>query len=432
MDTEGIEDQPLISAVLRFNNLPGLQRDTLTVSQADTLQVPEIDTIQVSEIDTLQVSQPDTLQGIQPDTLIDVRADTLSGIHADTLQVSGNDTLQIAQPGTTVTQHADSVVSDQVAVSPDTVAEAPVSLPGPAEAVDAPVETEPPTAMFDIARYIENMQVDQPGQRGLFGNHMQVREEGLKKPVFAGGVESDALQGAGQSYILYLEEGAKDQGNNLHLHGTAWIPAIVILSFLLLTWIKLIYVQFITPVLVSAFSLKEADRFYNAKSTATQNAFLVLQAIFAINGGIFLLFVADHFGFVLPAAHPTLLFLAAALLILLVFATRSAAIRVVAFLFDKSALFDRYLHSVSLYNRIYGILLLPVILGLLYAGETVYEPLLYAGVIMAGVFYMLQLVRGLEIAAKKKFSVFYMFLYFCALEFIPVIVLFKLINVLLI
>ncbi len=426
MDTEGIEDQPLISAVLRYNNLPGLQRDTLSVpvSQIDTLQVPQADTLHVSQADTLQVSQADTLQVPQ--------ADTLQVSQIDTLQVPQADTLQIAQPGTTVTQHADSVVSYQVAVSPDTVAEELVSLPGPADAAAAPVETETPTTRFDMARYIENMQVDQLEQRGLFGNHIPAKEEGLKKPVFAEGVESDALQGAGQSYILYLEGGAKDQGNNMHLHGTSWIPAIVILSFLLLTWIKLIYVQFITPVLVSAFSLKEADRFYNAKSTATQNAFLVLQAIFAINGGIFLLFVADHFGFVLPAAHPTLLFLAAALLILLVFGTRSAVIRVVAFLFDKSALFDRYLHSVSLYNRIYGILLLPVILGLLYAGEVVYEPLLYTGVIMAGVFYMLQLVRGLEIASKKKFSVFYMFLYFCALEFIPVIVLFKLINVLLI
>ncbi|TVR71621.1 MAG: DUF4271 domain-containing protein [Marinilabiliales bacterium] len=267
---------------------------------------------------------------------------------------------------------------------------------------------------------------------GVFGvNSDEADTTFNERPVFIA-EKNDILSRSADAYINYIEKGHDERLESGMLQGTLWVPALVILSFLLLTWVKLIYVQFITPVLVSALSYKEAEKLYNARGAATQNAFMVMHSIFVINGSLFLLFIADHFNFGMPDLHPAMLFIIVSLFLILVFALRSAVLRLNGFLFDRSVLFARYLHSVSIYNKILGLLLLPVIIGLLYAGDSAYVPLIYSGIIMAGVFYVLQLWRGLEIVMKKEFSVFYLILYFCAFEFLPVFVLYKMLQVFLI
>ncbi len=441
MDTEDIAARSVISSDLRTRTMQDTRRDTLQVMQPGTLQVSRADTIEVMLPDTLSGVRPDSIYQFQTDTVQVAGTDTLQthipGREADTLAVEQDDAPGYTDTGTPVPDEprttdppaADTAASVQVDAMQDTTNGLPQSLPAPAYTATQPEVTESPAATYDIPNYAESMNGYEPGRNGLFGNQRGACEDSVTVPVFAGEVKSDLSSGAGASYMLYLEDGVSDQGNNQPLHGTSWIPALVILSFLLLTWIKLIYVQFITPVLVSAFSYREADKLYTAKSSSTQNAFMVLHAIFAINGGIFFLFIADHFNLQLPGINNTLLFLAAAVSLTLIFAVRSTAVRVIAFIFDKSAMFDRYLHNVSLYNKIYGIILLPLIVGLLYAGEAANIPLIYTGLVMAGVFYLLQLLRGLEIALKKGFSLFYMFLYFCAFEFLPLIVLYKLIRI---
>ncbi len=285
---------------------------------------------------------------------------------------------------------------------------------------------------YDLSSGGEALPLQDVQKGGVFGAVADGADQPFnERPVFIA-EESDILSRSADSYRIYMEKDHEDQIESGMLHGTFWVPALVILSFLLLTWVKLIYVQFITPVLVSAFSYKEAEKLYNARGAATQNAFMVMHAIFVINGALFLLFVVDHFGFGMPDLHPAVLFIIASLFLILIFALRTAALRFNGFLFDRSVLMVRYLHSISLYNKILGLLLLPVIIGLLYSGNAAYPVLIYAGIIMAGAFYLLQLWRGLEIIMKKEFSGFYLILYFCAFEFLPVFVLYKVLQVFLI
>lgn len=283
------------------------------------------------------------------------------------------------------------------------------------------------TFNYDASEFLENGP-DFGSFRHLFPSESEEGSELSGTYTVFNQPNPSSINKANGSYIAYIQED-NDTNMSFEIHqSTIWIPALVILSLLLLAWIKLIYVQFLTPVLVSAFNYKESIKLYHGKNAPAQNAFLILNIIFAINGGLFLLFVSGFFNLDLPDTKPVLLFLGASACLVLMYMLKSFALKVVGFLFDKQRLFSEYSYNISLYNKIYGLLLLPLVVGILYGAEVVHDKIIYAGLALGGVFYLLQLFRGLEIIVRKDFSVFYLILYLCAFEIFPIMVIYKLVQ----
>ncbi len=395
------------------DTIPRVRVDTLSVSPAaDTITVR-----QESDSDTLAAPEADTtgigpgLEGPQEGLF-----DTILVSPIDSLPLSIDDTVTVvaADPAGPVPQ------VQHIAPPPEMpVRERPATVRVPPEELK-----EPPR--YDDSFYLERDTVTPFFRENFFIMHAADNQDYLsEKPVFVE-VGPGLNNNATDAYLEYLQKDMNGNGHEkLHFTG-AWIPGLIILSFLLLIWIKLIYVQFLTPVLISTFNYKEAARLYYGKNAPAQNAFHILHAIFAINGGLFLLFVAGFFDLRLPEIQPVLIFLILSASLVLIFFLKSIALGVVGFLFNKSQLFSEFRHNMFIYNKIYGVALLPVIVGLLYASDIMYVPLIYIGLALGGVFYLFQIIRGMEIIKRKEFSVFYLILYLCAFEILPVLTIYKL------
>ena len=89
---------------------------------------------------------------------------------------------------------------------------------------------------------------------------------------------------------------------------------------------------------------------------------------------------------------------------------------------------SEFLFNVKNHNKVLAILLLPLI------GFTAWSPawdpklFLFTGLILFVLFYLLYLIRGMKILLKKQYSIFYLFLYLCTLEFLPWVLIYKLIE----
>ena len=405
------------------DTIPSVRVDTVSVSPGpDRNSIP-----QERVADTLTPPAADT-SGIviTPDSLQEGLSDTLPSGIADTVLVSPHDTLSVIIPDTVTVIAADT--TGQIREERDEAAPREVVTERPA-AIRMPAEELKIAPRYDASFYLERDTGSPFSRENPFIMHASDNQDILTtKPVFVEvgpGLENNRSD----AYREYLQKDMNGQAFEKAHYSGAWIPGLVILSFLLLTWIKLIYVQFLTPVLFASFNYKEASKLYHGTNAPAQNAFLILHAIFAINGGLFFLFIAGFFDLKLPDIQPVLIFLILSASLVLVFSLKSLALSIVGFLFDKSRLFSEYKHNIFLYNKIYGILLLPVVVGLLYAGEIMYIPLIYSGLALGVVFYLLQLVRGLEIIKRKEFSLFYLILYLCAFEILPILVLYKLFQV---
>ncbi|HAH22872.1 MAG TPA: hypothetical protein DCL77_03780 [Prolixibacteraceae bacterium] len=55
--------------------------------------------------------------------------------------------------------------------------------------------------------------------------------------------------------------------------------------------------------------------------------------------------------------------------------------------------------------------------------------MLYTGLVVISIFYLVSLARGIKIFLRKHFSISYLILYLCTLEFLPLLLVY---NILLI
>jgi hypothetical protein len=87
---------------------------------------------------------------------------------------------------------------------------------------------------------------------------------------------------------------------------------------------------------------------------------------------------------------------------------------------------DEYIFNIFLSANAIGLFLFPVIICLEYANISA-RYLMNIGLFMLLLFYTIRVLKGIAIAyVSGRFSVFHLFLYLCALEILPLIVLIKL------
>ena len=96
---------------------------------------------------------------------------------------------------------------------------------------------------------------------------------------------------------------------------------------------------------------------------------------------------------------------------------------------EANAETQEVLYNMNLFNRILGVVLIPVTLILAFSRLPNPEILVGIGGIMVLLCYILLVLRGLKILLRKDFPIFYLILYLCTLEILPLFYIYKLVLV---
>ncbi len=234
-----------------------------------------------------------------------------------------------------------------------------------------------------------------------------------------------------RSYEAYLisDDPFPDHGT-VSLGGNDLILGITLLSLVLLTLVKVFYERYLEPVFASVFSYKIAFDLFRDKNINTRNTLFFLQIIFLINSGLFLVFAFDFFRInpFPPGLGVLGTFILYSLCVGLLYFFRIFLMWFTGYLFDRKKIFSEYAHNISLFAKSYGLLLFPFIAGMMYAPENWRHLFVYVGLAAAALYYVAQVPRGIKLLQNKEFSVFYLFLYLCTVEIIPLIIAYRYFN----
>ena len=91
----------------------------------------------------------------------------------------------------------------------------------------------------------------------------------------------------------------------------------------------------------------------------------------------------------------------------------------------EKEIFREYLNGIYQVYRLAGLLLLVINVLILYTGFMSVTYLFYAGFALVALFYFIRVVRLFLIFINRHVSIFYLILYLCALEFLPVVIIVK-------
>jgi hypothetical protein len=107
------------------------------------------------------------------------------------------------------------------------------------------------------------------------------------------------------------------------------------------------------------------------------------------------------------------------------FLTKKLAYRALGSIFIDAGDTSEFLFNMDNFNRGAGILLLPIVALIEYYPSENPMVVVFLGILTTSVFYIMLLKRGVSILLKKQFPIFYLFLYLCTLEILPLLLIYK-------
>jgi len=89
-------------------------------------------------------------------------------------------------------------------------------------------------------------------------------------------------------------------------------------------------------------------------------------------------------------------------------------------IFGLTRIINKHIIVQYIYNQWLGLVLLPFICIIPFINKELKEIILYLGIFCISMVVILRFIRGIKILIEKQFSIFYLILYLCALEILPV------------
>jgi hypothetical protein len=97
----------------------------------------------------------------------------------------------------------------------------------------------------------------------------------------------------------------------------------------------------------------------------------------------------------------------------------------IGFIFQKQKEFTEYQHQILLIYKNLGIFLIPIVIGIAYIHEGIREYLIYLGGFMLVASLILRLIKGFKILMNRDVLIFYLILYLCILEILPILIFYR-------
>jgi hypothetical protein len=230
---------------------------------------------------------------------------------------------------------------------------------------------------------------------------------------------------------------APNQIRKIHSHpmpsnkeGTDWIFFTLLISCTAFIWVKVFYRKIFVQIVAAFFNNRITNQIVRDENILVQKASVLLTIIFNLVASLFLYKISLYFDW-----NPDYLgsgfnrFLVFAFGVSFIYTIKLLTLKLVGGIFKIDKGIAVYIFNIFLINNLLGIVLLPLMVFISFSGLYVFYAI-YIGLALTAISLLYRIVRGWLIGLTYSgFSVFYLFLYLCALEIAPLVVLVKLLTI---
>ena len=247
-------------------------------------------------------------------------------------------------------------------------------------------------------------------------------EKVLKKgPVFVNG-SSDGQVMHQSSAVLY--------SRNLINHPNDFVLGMILFIIILIVWIRLAFNKFITGIISAFLSYQISFKMFQQRNSVMKRAFFMLNSIYVIVLSLFIFETLRFYKLQILEFKGLVPFLVLTGIIVLVLLARFILLKLTGYIFDSGNIFAEYIHNVFLANKNLGLFLIPIVIGIAYLPYQLAKISVIIGIALIITTFLFRLVRGFQIIFRKDVFIFYLILYLCTLEILPLLLGYKFLNAL--
>lgn len=209
---------------------------------------------------------------------------------------------------------------------------------------------------------------------------------------------------------------------------TDWITILFVIVLVLVATVRATSTNYIRFLFQSLINYTTSFRLFREKNYPVLHGATQLDIIFYFIFSLFIYQVEDSFNIAFTTRN-ILLYLLILGSVLGYFYLKKVAYFLVGLVFESIPDTNEYLFNMDIFNRTLGLSLFPVVALINYYPANNPMITVYVGIFLVAVFYIFLLQRGIFILLKKQFSIFYLFLYLCTLEILPLLLIYKVVVI---
>ncbi len=257
--------------------------------------------------------------------------------------------------------------------------------------------------------------------------------------IDAAGVHSDTLQfptgsEATQNLVnLWNSHELKpthDLPQQLKNSNPDWLFLVLVIVLGVLTYLRVFYRKNFFQIIAACFNNNLTNQIVRDENLLMQRASVMLNVTFSIIAAAFIYLMSIQFEWSLDGMGTGFFrFIFLVFIVSAVFTLKFLVLRFCAYLFNLGREMSAYIFNVFIINNLLGLALIPIVALILFGHILSASSLIFIALGLAAVAYLYRIGRGILIATSYTgFSTFYLFLYLCALEIAPLLVLMKLVS----
>jgi hypothetical protein len=203
-----------------------------------------------------------------------------------------------------------------------------------------------------------------------------------------------------------------------------WFTYVFLLTFFIFIFVKNNTKKYFSLLFQSITSFLASSRMYREQNISLIQGSAVMELFYLIVMALFGFQIIQSLGISLPVSD-FVVFLICFVVLFLFFQVKLVIYRILGFFGETRSETREFLFNVQNHNKVLGILLWPLVAFIAWLPFQSQQVFMITGLVLTLLFYLFYLIRGTRILIKKQYSIFYLFLYLCTLEFLPLLLLIK-------
>jgi hypothetical protein len=201
-----------------------------------------------------------------------------------------------------------------------------------------------------------------------------------------------------------------------------WLMGIIIICLIVLAWLKLFYHKFINHTVISFWNFQLSKKEFRNRNIFARRVAFILNLNFILIGGLFIYLVLNHLQINPLQLKPFPYYLCLTIILASLLLIRHILLIMTGYIFNRQEYFKEYLHQIFLIYKNIGIYFIPLVIAIAYVHDNLRIYLIITGLVLLVMAYLFRFVRGIQIIIKKDVLIFYLILYLCTLEILPVVI----------
>lgn len=201
---------------------------------------------------------------------------------------------------------------------------------------------------------------------------------------------------------------------------------VVIFLLIIFGLLKLGFAKYFGDLLRVFFRTTLKQRQIKEQLIQTPLPSLMFNIFFVASGGLYTNFLLHHFKFT-PVNNFWLMYLYCCIGLSVIYLVKFVGLKICGWLFNMGQAADSYIFIVFIINKVIGFTVLPFIILLAFTSGTVYTVSLILSLFSVGGLFLYRFILGYgAIHNEVNFNLFHFFLYICAFEVAPLLLIYKL------